>query len=121
VFCYLRKKVGFPRLFRGLLWLSPTVLTVLLLSCFAGLLLVSDDHVHPAGVSNVGECWTLLQTSAGGVFGQGHHYCNRISLCFSAAIYNSQPRKNMLGYSPRLRLHLSWLISSLINNKTFML
>jgi hypothetical protein len=24
--------------------------------------------------------------------------------------FNSQPRKNLLGYRPRLRLHLGWLI-----------
>jgi hypothetical protein len=27
--------------------------------------------------------------------------------------FNFQPRKNMLGYSPRLRLHLRWLITFL--------
>jgi hypothetical protein len=33
-----------------------------------------------------------------------------IFIFFILLRFNSQPRKNMLGYPPRLRLHLGWLI-----------
>jgi hypothetical protein len=70
---------------------------------------VSDCHIHPPGAGNVGECWRSLQTSTGGVLCARTSLLHLISLYISAAI-NSQPRKNMLGYPPKLRLHLGWLI-----------
>jgi hypothetical protein len=53
-----------------------------------------------------GSCSKLVQVVS---YGQGHHRCT-IYLYFFLLRFNSQPRKNMLGYPPRLRLHLGWLI-----------
>jgi hypothetical protein len=53
---------------------------VLPLSCFAGLLLVSDSHVYPAGANNVGECRRSVQTSAGGVLWARTSLLHHISL-----------------------------------------
>ena len=52
------------------LWISPAITnvpTVLSLSCFAGSLLRSDDHVHPAGAGKVDGRWNSLKTCASGV------------------------------------------------------
>jgi hypothetical protein len=59
---------------------------VLSLSCFAGLLLVSDSHVYPIGANNVGECWRSVQLVQVVSYGQGHHCCTIYLYFFSAAI-----------------------------------
>jgi hypothetical protein len=92
---------------------------VLSLSYFAGLLLVSDCHIHPSGAGNVYAWWKLLQASASGVLWERTSLLHGISL-FPSRCDLTQPRKNMLGYPPRLRLH-GWLIACLVNNKTLML
>jgi hypothetical protein len=71
---------------------------------------VSDCHIHPAGSSNVGEWLKLLQVSAGGILWARTSLLHLISLYLFSPRFNSQHRKNMLGYPPRLRLHLGWLI-----------
>jgi hypothetical protein len=71
---------------------------------------VGDCHIHPARVGNVDVWWKLLQASAGGVLWARTSSLHHISLFFILLRFNSQPRKNMLGYPPRLRLHLGWLI-----------
>jgi hypothetical protein len=55
---------------------------------------------------NVGGRSKLVQVV---FYGQGHHCCILYLYIFPLR-FNSQPRENMLGYPPRLRLHLGWLI-----------
>jgi hypothetical protein len=59
---------------------------------------------------NVGECWRSFQTNTGGVSWARTSLFHHISFISFPLRFNSQPNRNMLGYSPRLRLHLGWLI-----------